>query len=66
VAGAATSLLAGVVARARTEQRSDPHGERRLRFWRGAPGRWLFRIAGVGFERATPIVTILGSSETPA
>ncbi len=66
VAGAATSLLAGVVARARTEQRSDPRGERRLRFWRGAPGRWLFRIAGVGFEHTTPIVTILSNSETPA
>jgi len=66
VASAATSLLAGVVARARTEQRTDPRGERRLRFWRGAPGRWLFRIAGEGFEPTTPIVTILGSSETPA
>ena len=66
VASAATSLLAGVVARARTEQRTDPRGERRLRFWRGAPGRFLFRIAGEGFEPTTPIVTILGSSETPA
>ncbi len=66
VVGAATALLAGVVARARTEQRTDPRGERRLRFWRGAPGRWLFRIAGVGVEHSAPIVTILGSSETPA
>src|SRR5712664_3673516 len=66
VASAATSLLAGLVARARTEQRADPRGERRLRFWRGAPGRWLFRIAGVGFEHTTPIVTILSNSATPA
>jgi len=66
VAGAATSLLASVVARARTEQRIDPRGERRLRFWRGAPGRWLFRIAGAGLEQATPIVTVLHKSETPA
>jgi serine/threonine-protein kinase len=66
-AGAATALLAGVVARARTEQRIDPRGERRLRFWRGAPGRWLFRLAGAGaFKPITRIVTILGSSETPA
>jgi hypothetical protein len=64
--GGATALLAATVARARTEQRTDPRGERRLRFWRGAPGRWLFRIAGVGLKPATPIVTILGSSETPA
>src|SRR5207247_754397 len=41
-------------------------GERRLRFWRGAPGRWLFRVAGLGFERTTPVVTVLHSSETPA
>lgn len=65
-AGAATALLTGVVARARTEQRIDPRGERRLRFWRGAPGRWLFRLAGAGaFKPITRIVTILGSSETP-
>ena len=66
VASAATSLLASVVARARTEQRTDPRGERRLRFWRGAMGRWLFRIAGVGVEHTPPIVNILHSSETPA
>jgi len=65
-AAAATSLLAGAVARARTEQRTDPRGERRLRFWRGAPGRWLFRVAGAGFEHTTPIATILSGSETPA
>ncbi|PYO90892.1 MAG: hypothetical protein DMD58_05845 [Gemmatimonadetes bacterium] len=66
VACAATSLLASIVARARTEQRTDPRGERRLRFWRGAMGRWLFRFAGVGVERTPPIVNILHSSETPA
>jgi eukaryotic-like serine/threonine-protein kinase len=66
VAGAATALLAGVAARARTEERTDPRGERRLRFWRGPVGRWLFRLARVGIKPTTPIVTILGSSETPA
>ena len=64
--GGVTALLTATVARARTEQRTDPRGERRLRFWRGAPGRWLFRIAGVGLTQTSPIVTILGSSETPA
>ena len=65
--GAATALLAGVLARARTEQRTDPLGERSLRFWRGAPGRWLFRLAGAeAFKPISRIVTILGSSETPA
>jgi hypothetical protein len=29
-------------------------------------GRWLFRIAGAGLEHATPIVTVLHKSETPA
>ena len=66
VVGGVTALLTATVARARTEQRTDPRGERRLRFWRGAPGRWLFRIAGVGLTQTSPIVTILGSSETPA
>jgi len=45
VAGAA--LLAAVVARARTEHRTDPKGERRLRFWSGPLGGWLFALAGL-------------------
>jgi eukaryotic-like serine/threonine-protein kinase len=63
------ALLAAVVARARTEQRTDPRGERRLRFWRGPFGRWLFRVAEMGLRRTPPIVTILGGGgrlETPA
>jgi eukaryotic-like serine/threonine-protein kinase len=39
------ALLAAVVARSRTEHRTDPKGERRLRFWSGPPGRWLFALA---------------------
>ncbi|MEX2155532.1 MAG: serine/threonine-protein kinase [Gemmatimonadales bacterium] len=68
VAAGAIALLAAVVARARTEQRTDPRGERRLWFWRGPLGRWLFRLAGVGLRRAPHIVTILGGGrlETPA
>lgn len=66
-AGAAvTALLAGVVARARTEQRTDPLGERSLRFWRGPLGRALFRLAGPRRSGATPIATILDRLETPA
>ena len=63
------ALLAAIVARARTEQRTDPRGERRLRFWRGPLGRWLFRVAEMGLRRTPPIVTILGGGgrlETPA
>jgi len=44
---AAVALLAAVGARARTEHRTDPRAERRLRFWRGLPGRWLFAVAGL-------------------
>jgi hypothetical protein len=43
---AGTALLAAVVARARTEHRTDPKAERRLRFWSGPPGAWLFALAG--------------------
>jgi len=64
------AVLAAVVARARTELRTDPRGERRLRFWRGPFGRWLFRAADIGLRRGPPIVTIFGSGdgrlETPA
>jgi hypothetical protein len=47
-AAAAIALLAAVAARARTERRTDPRRERRLRFWRGPFGRWLFKVAGIG------------------
>jgi hypothetical protein len=64
--GSATAFLAAVVARARTEQRTDPLGERSLRFWRGPLGRALFRLADPEAEPTTPVVTILGRVETPA
>ena len=63
--GAATALLASVVARARTEQRTDPLGERSLRFWRGPLGRALFQLAAR--RRKVPsVITVLGRLETPA
>src|ERR671922_172839 len=48
------ALLSAVVARGRAEHRTDPKGERRLRFWSGPPGRWLFALAKV---RLRPPVT---------
>ncbi len=45
---AAAALLAALGARARTEHRTDPKRERRLRFWRGPLGRSLFRVAAIG------------------
>ena len=63
---AATALLASIVARARTEQRTDPIGERNLRFWRGPPGRALFRLAAVRLPPVRPITSALEHLETPA
>src|SRR2546430_362592 len=45
------ALLAAIVVRARTEHRTDPKAERRLRFWRGPLGRWLCRVAGLRLHR---------------
>ncbi len=53
-AAAGVALLAAVVARWRTEHRTDPKRERRLRFWRSPLGRWLFRIARVGLGTQSP------------
>jgi hypothetical protein len=63
---AVTALLASIVSRARTEQRTDPVGERSLRFWRGPLGRALFRIAGERRQRVTPVASVLSRLETPA
>ncbi|HET7789926.1 MAG TPA: serine/threonine-protein kinase [Gemmatimonadales bacterium] len=49
-ATAATSFFAALLARSRTEHRTDPRAERRLRFWRGPVGRLIFRLAGVGIR----------------
>ncbi len=50
-AAAGTALLGAVAARARTERRTDPKAERRLRFWRGPAGRWLFEAARASLPR---------------
>jgi len=65
-ATAGTALLAASVARARTEQRTDPRGERRLRFWSGPLGRAIFRLAGIRWRRVPPVEVPLRSLETPA
>ena len=66
VSAAATALLASMVARSRTEQRTDPVGERSLRFWRGALGKALFRVGSLSLPQVTPVVTVLDHLETPA
>jgi eukaryotic-like serine/threonine-protein kinase len=42
---AGTAVLAAIAARARTVLRTAPAAERRLRFWSGPLGRWLFALA---------------------
>ena len=64
--GAATALLAAILARARTETRADTVGERALRFWRGPLGRALFRMARKRRPAPSPVVTVLDRLETPA
>src|SRR6266568_193697 len=49
--GVGLALLAAVMARARTEHRTDPKRGRRLRFWGGPLGRCLFRLAGLRLAR---------------
>jgi serine/threonine-protein kinase len=51
--GAAVSGLLGLVAWYRGDKRTDTKGKRRLKLWRGAVGRWLFRLAGAGLEAKT-------------
>src|SRR3989449_10956077 len=51
---ALAALLATIVAGARTEHRTDPKAERRLRFWRGPLGRGLCRVAALGL-RVPPV-----------
>ena len=65
---AATAVVASIVARARTEQRTDPIGERSLRFWRGPLGQSLFYLADRRTTQSPPppIVTVLDRLETPS
>jgi len=63
---AGTALVAACVAQARTEQRTDPRGARRLRFWSGALGRALFRLAAARWRRPPAPETEMRSLETPA
>lgn len=67
--GAVAAVVGALVARARTEQRTDPKIGRRIRFWRGPLGRWLFRLARSrrGADLAAPASVVLSAplSESP-
>jgi len=64
-----TALLAAVLARARTEHRTDPKAERRLGFWSGPLGGWLFTLAGLDLTPSLPLSAVAergkGGEATP-
>ena len=47
--GFVTWLLGGILA----QRRTDAIGKRRLKYWGGRFGRWLFQLAGIGLESRT-------------
>lgn len=59
LACAGVSLVAGMVARWRTEHRTDPRGARRQRFWAGLPGRLVFLAARLGLPTGTPAASVV-------
>src|SRR3989454_1548396 len=61
-----TALLASIAARARTEQRTDPIGERSLRFWRGPLVPAPFPIARPRPGPPPPPLPGSGPPQTPA
>ncbi|HVH67585.1 MAG TPA: serine/threonine-protein kinase [Gemmatimonadales bacterium] len=64
---AATALLAAAFARWRTEHRTDLTAERRLRFWSGPLGKWLFSLAAQGpGPRSQPQSDVIPMSPVPA
>ena len=64
---ATCAILAAFVARRRTELRTDPKTERRMRFWSGRLGEWLFRLAELrlGLREMSPGSTALSPAVTP-
>jgi eukaryotic-like serine/threonine-protein kinase len=51
LAGAA-AVTTGVAAAAASQTRLEGPDERRLKFWDGFLGRWLFKLAGIGRKRS--------------
>ena len=51
----ATALTTGIAALAASRSRLDDAEHRRLKFWRGKIGRWLFKVAGFRLRGAVPL-----------
>ncbi|HEV8266019.1 MAG TPA: serine/threonine-protein kinase [Gemmatimonadales bacterium] len=47
----ATAVATGIAALAASRARLDDAEQRRLQFWKGRLGRWLFKVAGIGLKR---------------
>lgn len=60
-------ILAASLARRRTELRTDPKALRRMRFWSGRLGAWLFGLAGLGLtsRKESPATGALSPAVTP-
>ena len=51
----AVAVATGIAAHAASRQRLDVEEGRRLKFWRGPMGRWLFKLARIGFKRGAAL-----------
>lgn len=49
----ATAVATGIAALAASRGRLGDAEQRRLKFWRGPFGRWLFTLAGIGLRRGS-------------
>jgi serine/threonine-protein kinase len=60
----ATAVATGIAALAASRGRLGDAEQRRLLFWRGPLGRWLFRLAGIGLRRGSPAALPAGDRPT--
>ncbi len=52
-----TGSTSSLILELRARNRGDVMGERWLRFWKGLPGRGIFKAAGVGLKRVASLVS---------
>jgi len=60
----ATAVATGIAAVAASRGRLGDAEQRRLLFWRGPFGRWLFELAGIGLGRGAPAALPAGDRPT--
>ena len=62
----ATAVATGLAAWAASRGRLDDAEQRRLKFWKGLMGRWLFKLAGIRLKRGSPGALPAGDRPTEA